>query len=120
MYYIVVSTTIDVFQDRTYTEVVRSSSSLPQVGREECRLKSALDGVKEGSLRRRRDGVDAAEGEPDKAVVVRVRDELRGHRGGSLNGLLCGRGGTYHNGVGIDLPGRAAAVAVANAPALAC
>lgn len=57
-------------------EVVGAGGTLLQVGGEELGLEGVLDGVEEGGLLVRLDGVDAAESQTEEAIVVDVLGEL--------------------------------------------
>ncbi len=89
---------------------------VPQVSREQGRAQRALDVVEEGLLLLRGDGVDAAEGQADEAVVVGVLGELGGDLGGGLDGLALELDAADVDDVGVDVARGAAAVAVLDAP----
>ena len=99
-------------------EVVGAGGALLQVGGEELGLEGVLDGVEEGGLLVGRDGVDAAEGQTEEAIVVNVLSEL-GRDGGC--GFDCLRGcgdGANDDLVGVDIATCAGTVTIADLPGL--
>ena len=96
-------------------EVVTTRGALLQVGGEERAVEATLGVGEEGLLLIRLDGVDGAEGEPEEAVALVLR-ELRADGFGELDGLARDGGATYVDDVGVDVAAGGAAVSVANAP----
>lgn len=92
------------------------TSVVLEVSSEQRGGQRALGVVEEGLLLVGRDGVQAAEGQAEQAVVVRVLGELGGDNLGRLNGLL--GDGQAANGdlVGVDVAAGGAAVAVRDLP----
>lgn len=90
-----------------------------QVGGED-RLGEAADGVvEEGLLRRRRDRVEAAEGEAEQAGGAAVGGEGAGDLLGRLNGLGGHGQAADADNVGVDIAARCAAIAVRDGPGCA-
>ena len=98
------------------TEVVGAGFAFLEVDGEELLLESGRDGVEEGGLLRGADGVDAAEGEAEEAVVVGVLCELGGDLSGGLDCLGGGSDGADDDLVGVDISAGAGAVLVGNLP----
>lgn len=97
-------------------EVVAAGLALFEVDGEELLLERRLDGVEEGGLLLRADGVDAAERKTEEAVVVGVLRELCRDLSGGLNCLRGGGDGTDDDLVGVNVAAGARAVLVANLP----
>lgn len=74
--------------------------------------KARLDGVEEGLLGGRADGVDGAESQTQQTIVVLVLQELRADLLGSLNSLASGLDSTNSDGVLVDITASTAAIAV--------
>lgn len=97
-------------------EVVAAGFALLEVDGEELLLERRLDGVKEGGLLLRADGVDAAERETEEAVIVGVLCELSRNLGGGLNCLRGGSDGTDDDLVGVDISTGTRTVLVLDTP----
>ena len=87
-----------------------------EVDSKELLSKRALDGVEEGLLRSRRDGVDGAESKTEKTVGVPVLGELRRDGCSGLDSLRCGSYASNGDLVSVNLAGRTGAVTVADPP----
>jgi hypothetical protein len=97
-------------------EVVAAGCALLEVDGEELLLERGLDGVEEGVLPCRADGVDGAEREAEEAVVVGVLGELSRDLSGCLDCLRGGSDGADDDLVGVDVAAGARAVLVADVP----
>lgn len=105
--------------DLSLPKSVAASSALLKIGGEECLGKRALDSVEEGRLSCWLHGVDAAESQTEKAVVVGVRGKFARDRSGSLNGLRGSRNRTHDNLVRVDGALGTRAVTVGDVPGVA-
>lgn len=97
-------------------EIEGTGGVVLEVDGEELLSKGALDGVEEGVLGRRRNGVDGAESETEKTVGVLVLRELGGDGSGSLDSLGGGSHTTNGDLVSIDLARGTRAITVADLP----
>lgn len=98
-------------------EVVATGGMILQGDGEEGLVELGLDGVEEGGLRLRLDGVDLAECQAQQAVVVLVLRELLADLAGGLDGLAVGVDAANSHGVLVDVAAGGAAVAVGDVPA---
>jgi hypothetical protein len=97
-------------------EVVSARGTLLQIDGEELLLERGLDGVEEGGLPSRSDGVDGAESEAEEAVVVGVFGELGGDLSGGFDGLRGCGDGSHHNLVSVDIATGSGAVLIGDLP----
>ena len=97
-------------------EVVAAGFALLQVDGEELLLERRLDGVEEGVLLLRADGVDAAECKTEETIVIGVLSERSRDLGGGLNCLRGGSHGANDDLVGVDVATGARAILVADVP----
>jgi hypothetical protein len=97
-------------------EVVSARGTLFQIDGEELLLERGLDGIEEGGLPSRSDGVDGAESEAEEAVVVGVFSELGGDLSGGFDGLRGCGDGSHHNLVSVDIATGSGAVLIGDLP----